>query len=153
MLPSYEGFVVRYRVIFGDTDAGGIVYHPRYLDMAERGRNEIIRSSGLDVGKLFSENGYGFALRKCQMKFQAPAVFDDLLTIQTRLSKLGAATSVWSTHISRMTKNICSIDAEIICIERKTSKPVLFPGYVVRAFQSIDVNQSQGQTNNENSSG
>ena len=110
--------VTRTRVIFGDTDAGGIVYHPRYLEMAERGRNELARSLGLDVGKLFSEEGYGLALRSCDLKFHTPAVFDDLLTIHTHVSKLRAASSVWTTKIKRGPTEICTVNAEIICMDR-----------------------------------
>ena len=59
-------------MIFGDTDAGGIVY-PRYLELAERGRNEIMRHVGLDVGHLFAVEKFVFALRACQLKFHRPA--------------------------------------------------------------------------------
>lgn len=127
--------VTRTRVIFGDTDAGGIVYHPRYLEMAERGRNELARSLGLDVGKLFSEEGYGLALRSCDLKFHTPAVFDDLLTIHTHVSKLRAASSVWTTKIKRGPTEICTVNAEIICMDRTQHRPVMFPDHVATAFQ------------------
>lgn len=127
--------VTRTRVIFGDTDAGGIVYHPRYLEMAERGRNELTRSLGLDVGKLFSEDGYGLALRSCDLKFHAPALFDDLLTIHTHISKLRAASSVLTTKIKRGPTEICTINAEIICMDRKIHRPVMFPDHVAGAFR------------------
>ena len=42
-----------YRVCFGDTDAGGIVYHARYFEMAERSRNETLRDAGVPIGDLF----------------------------------------------------------------------------------------------------
>jgi len=126
---------VRYRVIFGDTDAGGIVYHPRYLELAERGRNEAMRQLGLDVGALFSDDGYGLALRSAQLRFLSPAMFDDVLFIHTSLTKLRAASSVWACVIRRGATDICTVTAEIICMDRTAHKPVMFPPHVNAAFQ------------------
>jgi len=134
LIARNESPVTRVRVIFGDTDAGGIVYHPRYLEMAERGRNELTRSLGLDVGKLFSVDGYGLALRSCDMQFRNPALFDDLLTIHTHVSKLRAASSTWTSKIKRGPTEICTVNAEIICMDRNTHSPVMFPDFVAAAF-------------------
>lgn len=124
----------RYRIIFADTDAGGIVYHPRYLEMAERGRNETMRQLGLDVGKLFADEGYGLALRSLEMKFLAPAKFDDLLLIRTFIGRLRAASSTWTTLIQRGATDICSVSAEIICMDRTKHVPAIFPPHVTTAF-------------------
>lgn len=124
----------RYRVIFGDTDAGGIVYHPRYLELAERGRNEAMRAFGLDVGRLFAEEGFGLALRSAEMKFHSPAKFDDLLSVETRIQRLRAASSIWVSRILRGSTEICTVTAEIICMDRSRHEPALFPPHVTEAF-------------------
>ena len=135
IVSSMQSPGTRYRIIFGDTDAGGIVYHPRYLEMAERGRNEAMRQLGLDVGQLFARDGYGLALRSAEMKFHAPALFDDLLTVQTSMSRLKAASSVWVSRIQRRAVDICTVTAEIICMDRTRHTPVLFPQTVLDAFR------------------
>ena len=35
------------RVYYEDTDAGGVVYHARYLAFAERARTELLRDLGV----------------------------------------------------------------------------------------------------------
>lgn len=135
LISSIQNPGTRYRIIFGDTDAGGIVYHPRYLELAERGRNEAMRQLGLDVGRLFAEDGYGLALRSAEMKFHAPAMFDDLLTVTTTLARLKAASAVWVSRIQRGAVDICTVKAEIICMERVRHAPVLFPKMVQIAFR------------------
>lgn len=135
LVTSMQSPGTRYRIIFGDTDAGGIVYHPRYLEMAERGRNEAMRQLGLDVGKLFATDGYGLALRAAEMKFHAPALFDDLLTVQTSMTRLRAASSIWVSRIQRGATDICTVTTEIICMDRKLHVPVLFPDLVLAAFR------------------
>lgn len=129
-------YTLDYRVIFADTDAGGIVYHARYLELAERGRNEAMRRMRLDVGPLFVEQNVSFALRSCTLQFHKPAIFDDLLTIHTSISKLSAATSIWVSKVKRGPMEICSVQAEIICMDRIKHKPVLFPENIAAAMSA-----------------
>ena len=37
-------FVTHYRVLYGDTDAGGVVYNANYLRLFEIGRTELMRT-------------------------------------------------------------------------------------------------------------
>ena len=125
----------RCRVIFGDTDAGGIVYHPRYLEMAERGRSELMRALGLDVGVLFAHRNLGLALRSAVLKFHAPAVYDDWLSVRTAVERLGAASSIWVSHIRRGGSLLCVARVEIVCIDRLSRQPVVYPEEVLRVFR------------------
>lgn len=123
------------RVIFADTDAGGIVYHPRYLEMAERGRNELMRSVGLDLGELFEQRRLGLVLRSVAMKFYVPALFDDHLVVRTSLARLGAASSTWVSHICRGGTLLCVVRAEIVCLDRFSGRPILHPGDLQFVFE------------------
>jgi len=105
------GAVTTCRVIFGDTDAGGVVYHPRYLEMAERGRNELMRAAGLDVGILFEHRRLSLALRSADLKFHVPAQVDDHLTIRSAVERLGAASSRWISRIRRGGTLVCTVRA------------------------------------------
>ena len=125
------------RVIFADTDAGGVVYHPRYLEMAERGRNELMRAVGLDVGDLFEQRRLGLALRSVDMKFHVPALFDDRLTIRTKVEKLGAASSTWLSRIRRGRTLVCTVRAELVCMDRFSGRPILYPEDVRDVFGQL----------------
>ena len=128
----------KYRVIFGDTDAAGIVYHPRYLELAERGRNEIMRQLGLNVGDLFAKDGFGLAIRSCSLKFLAPARFDDVLLIRTNIDKLKAASATWTSSIKRGPEDICQVTTEIVCMDRFNHQSALFPDKVMAAFKAAE---------------
>lgn len=127
--------VITCRVIFGDTDAGGVVYHPRYLEMAERGRNEFMRAAGLDVGNMFEHRRLSLALRSTDMKFHVPALFDDHLTIRTAVERLGAASSRWISRIRRGGTLVCTVRAELVCMDRFSRRPILFPDDVRSIFE------------------
>jgi acyl-CoA thioester hydrolase len=75
------------RVLYGDTDAGGVVYNANYLRYFEIGRTEFMREwvcSYRDIEKL----GLILPVTECYTRFKAPAFYDDLLTIETSLTEL-----------------------------------------------------------------
>jgi len=45
---SSQPHIIRARVYYEDTDAGGVVYHANFLRFAERARTEFLRSLGYD---------------------------------------------------------------------------------------------------------
>jgi len=134
---------IEYRIIFGDTDAGGIVYHPRYLELSERGRNELMRDLEINIGNLFNESNVVFALRSSDMKFHSPAFFDDKLTITTRLERLTSASSVWVSLIRRGGTQVCTVRADIICMNRANKKAMIYPDDVLKAFEKISITAKQ----------
>lgn len=129
--------VTSFRVIFGDTDAGGVVYHPRYLEMAERGRNEFMRAAGLDVGSMFEHRRLSLALRSADMTFHVPAQFDDHLTVRTGVERLGAASSRWISRIRRGGTLICTVRAELVCMDRFGRRPILYPDDLRCVFERM----------------
>ena len=88
------------RIYYEDTDAGGIVYHARYLHFAERARTELLRLVGIDQPALRDDHGIVFAVSRCEVHFRRPARLDDLVEVRSRLvalrgAKLCAAQAIW----------------------------------------------------------
>ena len=127
-----------YRISFADTDAGGVVYHARYLEMAERGRNAALRANRVDLCMLFEQQRLAMVVRKVMGTFRAPARFDDNLQIQTALATLSAARSWWKTRILRRTTLICELQVEIVCVDLNRGKPVLLPENMLHALATIN---------------
>lgn len=71
------------RVYYEDTDAGGIVYHARYLAFAERARTEALREAGLSHSTLVRDHGLIFVVRRAEMDYLRPARLDDELVVIT----------------------------------------------------------------------
>lgn len=78
------------RVYYEDTDFSGVVYHASYVRFLERGRTDMLRLMGVSHTTLH-EAGLAFAVRKMSLAFDAPARIDDLLTVETRLTRLRGA--------------------------------------------------------------
>lgn len=78
------------RVIYGDTDRMGIVYHGTYLRYLEHARVEFMR----DLGELYvamERDGYGLPVTDIQVSYLAPARYDDLVSVYVGVSRLGLA--------------------------------------------------------------
>ena len=124
------------RVFYEDTDAGGIVYHANYLKFAERGRSEMLRGLGFPHRKLGAEEGVGFTVRRCTVEYRAPARLEDALTVDTRLTEIGAATLTVHQQVCRDGEVLADLDILIACIGRD-GKPRRLPS-ALRAVLDSD---------------
>lgn len=75
---------VSIRVIYADTDAMGIVYHTNYLKWFEIGRTELMRKMGVIYAKLEAD-GYNLPLTEVRCHYLAPARYDDIILIETKI--------------------------------------------------------------------
>ena len=93
---------MEFRVYYADTDAGGVVYHARYLDFFERGRTEFLRTLGLSVGELH-EQGYVFPVVRLELDYRAPARLDDLVRVETEILETGRTSFTLGQRAVRVT--------------------------------------------------
>jgi len=93
-------FKVTYRVIYGDTDAAGVVYNANYLRYFEIGRTEMMRAWALPYSAI-EELGCILPVTESYLRFKAPAAYDDLLTIATSLVEVSKVTCRFHYAISR----------------------------------------------------
>jgi acyl-CoA thioester hydrolase len=73
-----------HRVTYSETDQMGFVYYANFFVYFEIGRTELIRASGLSYREL-EEMGYFLPVIEASARYHAPAKYDDLLTIRTRV--------------------------------------------------------------------
>jgi acyl-CoA thioester hydrolase len=73
------------RVLYGDTDAAGVVYYANYLRYFEKGRTEYMRDLVLTYREIEAQ-GLVLPVIECYSRYKAPAAYDDLLTIETSLA-------------------------------------------------------------------
>lgn len=90
------------RVIFGDTDAMGVVYHANYIKWFEVGRNELMREMGYPYMNLEGQ-GIWLPIVSVSCEYKAPARYDDVLLITTTIESLKSASIEISYEIFRKT--------------------------------------------------
>lgn len=103
------------RIYYEDTDFSGFVYHARYLHFFERGRTESLRALGIDQRAMFEAEGgpFAFVVRHMTIDFKSPARMDDLVTVETRITELGAASLVMAQGLLRGDTVLCTARVEI----------------------------------------
>jgi acyl-CoA thioester hydrolase len=89
------------RVIYGDTDQMGVVYYANYLRYFEAGRNEFIRAKGLTYREFEARFGLMLPVVDAQVSYRAPARYDDVVTVETRLMEVKRASLRFGYHIVR----------------------------------------------------
>ena len=77
----------RVRVRYAETDQMGVVYHANYLIWFEVGRVELIRQMGLNYKSMETEDGCSIAVVEANVRYKAPARYDDEVVIRTRIAE------------------------------------------------------------------
>ncbi len=113
------------RVAYADTDQMGMVYYGNYLTYYERGRTELLREIGLEYKKL-EERGFYFPVIYAECSYHAPARYDDLITVETALSEISAASLTCSYIIRKGDKTLVTGKTKHPLVD-KSFKPVRFP--------------------------
>ncbi len=88
------------RVIYGDTDAAGIVYYANYLRWFEIGRVELLRRKGMAYGDL-TRRGIHLPVTRAEIRYLSPARYDDALVIHAEMRELKRASVSFAYRIER----------------------------------------------------
>lgn len=89
------------RVYWEDTDAGGVVYHARYVAFMERARTEWMRAMGYGQEAMRTGGGQVFVVRAMSLEFLKPARLDDVLEVTVELEQCRRASLVMRQAVQR----------------------------------------------------
>jgi acyl-CoA thioester hydrolase len=113
------------RVYYEDTDFTGRVYHASYLRFLERGRTEWLRARGFEQQEMAKNAAIVFVVHKLTIDFFKPATMDDVLTIETRVTTLGAASFDFSQTILRGETRMAAALVSVVAL--KGDRPTRLP--------------------------
>ena len=132
-------FRMDYRVIYGDTDAGGLVYNANYLRFMERGRTEMMRSHSLPYS-VMEGGGIILPVTECYLRYKAAGRYDDLISIATSLAELTRHTVRFHYRIScqREAKDILLVKGftKHACTDRQ-GRLAPFPDSIIEQIRNI----------------
>ena len=117
-----------FSVAYADTDAGGIMYHGRYIEIAERARmawlGKIAHPVASDVGLVITE---------LQIKYIRPLFLTDEFCVETRVLGVGAASvSVEQKFVKN--GEICAILSGKAAYLNADGRPACMPAILADAF-------------------
>ncbi len=80
-----EVYETKLRVRYAETDQMGVVYHSNYVIWFEVGRVEMLRQLGFTYRDMEREDGTHIAVVEVRCRYKAPARYDNLVSVRTRL--------------------------------------------------------------------
>ncbi|EGV05594.1 tol-pal system-associated acyl-CoA thioesterase [Haemophilus pittmaniae HK 85] len=122
------------RIYYEDTDAGGVVYHARYLHFFERARTEYLRSIGFTQQVLLREQQIAFVVKSLVIDYKFPAKLDDWLFVETEIVAIKGATILFKQYLKRDTDVLSMADVKVACVDLNKMKPVAIPEELKAAF-------------------
>lgn len=107
----------RFRVRYAETDQMGFAYYGVYAAWLEVGRVEFLRERGLRYVDV--EAGGGFlAVRELHLDYLAPARYDDLLTVRTRVAETGHSRLEFASEVLRDGALLARARVVLACLDR-----------------------------------
>ena len=128
------------RVLYGDTDSGGVVYYGNYLRFFESGRTEILRANGTSYREL-EEKGYILPVVECHTRYKASARYDDLIIVETSIQDVKNLSCRFNHKITRADDGQLLVKGYTIhaCVDLK-GKLTKFPEYFQETLMKITIN-------------
>ena len=132
---SNEGvFNLPVRVYYEDTDAGGIVYYANYLKFAERARTEYLRHIGFSQDELLKNQGVGFVVRECHIRYKTPAKLDDALNITCKVTEMKGASLKMEQKLYRGETILAEVEVFLVFLSIHTMRPTKIPQEITSIF-------------------
>ena len=119
--------VFPFTIAYADTDAEGIVYHARYLEIAERARMNWLR------GHVVAGDDIGFVIRELNIKYIQPLRAADEFVVETQMVDVGAATVKIEQKFVK-DGNICAIINLKVAYLGADMRPKRIPGQFIDAL-------------------
>jgi acyl-CoA thioester hydrolase len=76
------------RVRYAETDAMGVVHHAVYPVWMELGRSDLLRELGQSYAE-WEERGVMMSVAELRVRYRAPARYDELVEVRTRVKEAG----------------------------------------------------------------
>tara|TARA_B100001758_G_scaffold223042_1_gene213425 strand:- start:724 stop:1137 length:414 start_codon:yes stop_codon:yes gene_type:complete len=120
-------FSTSVRVRYGETDQMGFCYYGNYAQFLEVARVEALRTCGFSYKEL-EDQGVLLPVRSYSIKYISPAKYDDILKIQTTITKLEGARIEFS-YVIHTSEDVLIAKAEtdLVFVSADSLRPIPMP--------------------------
>ena len=117
-----------FTIAFADTDAAGIAYHARYVEIAERARMNFVRHAGPQKN--------GFVIKDLSLKYIKPLYLGDDFVVESVITKLGAASMSVEQKFVKDNEVCAELNVTAVFVENGI-KPKRIPEELLRILETI----------------
>ena len=134
-LPGPQEFSWPIRVYYQHTDAGGMVFHGKYLDFMEAARAEMLQSLGFDLGEMMRRDRVIFVVHTLQITYHKPALLNDVLAVTARTVEVRRARLVMDQKVRRDDEILVSAGLTLACLQGDSRQPIAVPRALAKKLQ------------------
>ena len=128
-------------VFLEDTDAGGIVYHAKYLHFMERCRTLFFYHKGVDHSQLIRSEAGHFVVKKIAVNFTRPAKLGDNLKVTLDVVEIRGASIICDQKVVKPyleeELEIANARVIIVFVDKSLHKPIRIPASIKDKIQKI----------------
>jgi acyl-CoA thioester hydrolase len=133
---TQQPFVLAVRVYLEDTDAGGVVYHSRYLNFFERARTEMLRDLGVSQTELKEKHGLIWVVLDIHVAFKQAARLDDELLVTCELTWTRGVRQGFLQRMTRRSDGVVVATAELSAamLHADSHRPARLPPWIKKVL-------------------
>lgn len=121
-------FVSRQQVRFGDVDAAGIVFYPRYFEMLNTGVEDFFAQEiGVPFAEMHMRRGLGVPTVSLAATFMAPSRLGDILEFRFTVARVGRSSLDLDVAVSCEGENRLEVRATLVCMDLSRGKATAWP--------------------------
>ena len=122
------------RVYYQHTDAGGMVFHGKFLDFMEAARSEFLQANGFDLGELARRDHVIFVVHTLQITYHRPALLNDMLGVTVAVTRTGRARLVLKQQVRRNDELLVDADLTLACVNAEKHQLIPLPQALLEKF-------------------
>ena len=125
----------KYRVLYADTDAMGVVYYGNYLRIYEAARGDFLHKIGMPFSKMASELNIVCPVVNAEINYHKPAVLDEEITVKTSIISLRGARMVFFQQVFNADDVLLNdIKVTVAFVDMEKRRPVKYPDEFEKVF-------------------
>jgi acyl-CoA thioester hydrolase len=124
-----EPFRHQLRVRYAECDPQGVVFNAHYLAYLDTNINELLRTA-LGSYQALLDRDVDIVVAEAQIRFRAPAHFEELLTLEIGVSRLGESSITTRHRISRDDQLLAEGMLRHVVVDRQTLSKTPIPDWL-----------------------
>ena len=136
-----EPFAHTLRVRYAECDPQGVVFNANYLAYFDVSITELWRAA-LGGYEAMMERGVDLVVAEAQLSFRSPARFDDELTLEVALTRIGTTAITSSHRISRGSELVVEGILRHVVVDRDTLTKTEIPDWLRDPLERFAVEEA-----------
>jgi 4-hydroxybenzoyl-CoA thioesterase len=121
-------FATSTQVRFGQVDAAGITFYPRYFEMLNDAVDDwFTQILGAGFRSMHVDRGIGVPTVRISAEFLSPSVLGDELEIRIVLTQIGRSSCAYDALFTADGTDRMKVSAVLVCMDLATRKSVCWP--------------------------